>query len=253
MTKGSTVLVGMFFIIRCAGTTPNEELSLSERLELGMDYLDEEKYLQAQDEFSIVLMRATGTELGDDAQFFLGESYFLNKEYILAIAEYEKLTRNMGFSPFVEKARFRICEAYRLDSPKYYHDQIYTTKALEKYQEFVDDFPNSENNGTALGSMELLRDKLSKKLYETGILYLKMDEYEPARLSLQRVLDEYYDTDIVEMAHVGIIRSYCLEIDVEKARSYWTNFGGQIESEELINEAEILIANAEEKKAKLEK
>ena len=253
MTKGSTVLVGMFFIVGCAGTTPNEELSLSERLELGMDYLDEEKYLQAQDEFSIVLMRATGTELGDDAQFFLGESYFLNKEYILAIAEYEKLTRKMGFSPFVEKARFRICEAYRLDSPEYYLDQIYTAKALEKYQEFVDDFPNSENNETALGAMVLLRDKLAKKLYETGILYLKMDEYEPARLSLQRVLDEYYDTDIVEMAHVGIIRSYCLEIDVEKARDYWTDFGGQIESEELINEAEILIANTEEKKAKLEK
>ena len=97
---------------------------------------------------------------------------FLNKEYILAIAEYEKLTRKMGFSPFVEKARFRICEAYRLDSPKYYHDQIYTEKALEKYQEFVDDFPNSENYDSALEAMVLLRDKLAKKLYETGLLYL---------------------------------------------------------------------------------
>ena len=91
----------MILMIGCAGTTPNEKLSLSERLELGLDYLDEEKYLQAQDEFNLVLIRATGTELGDDAQFFLGESYFLNKEYILAISEYEKLTRKMGFSPFV--------------------------------------------------------------------------------------------------------------------------------------------------------
>ena len=76
----------MILMIGCAGTTPNEKLSLSERLELGLDYLDEEKYLQAQDEFNLVLIRATGTELGDDAQFFLGESYFLNKEYILALS-----------------------------------------------------------------------------------------------------------------------------------------------------------------------
>ena len=243
----------MILMIGCAGTTPNEELSLSERLELGLDYLDEDTYLQAQDEFNLVLIRATGTELGDDAQFFLGESYFLNKEYILAIAEYEKLTRKMGFSPFVEKARFRICEAYRLDSPKYFHDQIYTEKALEKYQEFVDDFPNSENYDTALEAMVLLRDKLAKKLYETGLLYLKMDEYEPARLSFQRVLDQFYDTDIVEIAHLGIIRSYCLEINIEKARDYWTGLEGQIKTEELIAEAEILIENAEKEKAKSEK
>ena len=243
----------MFFMIGCAGTAPNEGLSLSERLKLGMDYLDEKKYLQAQDEFNIVLMRATGTELGDDAQFFLGESYFLNKEYILAIAEYEKLTRKMGFSPFVEKARFRICDAYRLDSPKYFHDQTYTEKALEKFQEFVDDFPNSEYNATAIESMEFLRDKLAKKLYETGILYLKMDEYEPARLSFQRVLDQYYDTNIVEQVHVGILKSYCLEIDIVKARDYWSDHSGQIESEELIAEVENLITSAEEKKARLEK
>ena len=243
----------MLLIFGCAGTSPNEGLSLSERIELGLDYLDEEKYLQAQDEFNLVLIRATGTELGDDAQFFLGESYFLNKEYILAIAEYEKLTRKMGFSPFVEKARFRICEAYRLDSPTYYNDQTYTEKALEKYQEFVDDFPNSENYNTSIEAMALLRRKLAKKLYETGLLYLKMDEYEPARLSFHRVLDQFYDTDIVAIAHLGIIRSYCLETNVKEAREYWSGLKGQIKTEELITEAEILIENAEEKKAKSEK
>ena len=31
-------------MIGCAGTTPNEKLSLSERLELGLDYLDAVSY-----------------------------------------------------------------------------------------------------------------------------------------------------------------------------------------------------------------
>ena len=108
-----------------------------------MENLEREKYLQAQTDFKYVVMRGTGTDLGDDAQYYLGEAYFRNKEYLLAVAEYEKLTRRMGFSPFVEDARFKICEAYRIESPKYYHDQEYTKKSLERYQEFLDDFPES--------------------------------------------------------------------------------------------------------------
>ena len=43
------------------------------------------------------LIRGTGTDLGDDAQYYLGEAFFRNEEYLLAVAEYEKLTRRMGF------------------------------------------------------------------------------------------------------------------------------------------------------------
>ena len=57
-------------------------------------------------------------------------------------------------------------------------------------------------------SMIILRKKLAKKLYETGVLYMKMDEFEPARMSFNRVLDDYYDTDVVQEAHIGVIKSF---------------------------------------------
>ena len=198
----------LFVFIGCSSTLPDESLSLAEHLKIGMDYLDEEKYVKAQDEFKFVLSRGTGTDYGDDAQFFLAESYFLNDQFVLSIKEYENLTRKMAFSPFFEKSRFRICEAYRIESPDYYNDQSYTEKALERYQEFLDDFPESENSQNVTESMSILRNKLAKKLYETGVLYLKMDEFEPARMSFNNVLDQYYDTDIVEEVHVGVIKSY---------------------------------------------
>ena len=82
------------------------------------------------------------------------------EEYLTALKnKYEKLTRRMAFSPFVEDARFKICEAYRVESPKYYHDQEYTEKALERFQEFLDDFPNSNLNDEALASIESLVKK----------------------------------------------------------------------------------------------
>ena len=54
-----------------------------------MDFLDQEKYVKAQEEFQFILSRGTGTDYGDDAQFFLAESYFLNEQYLLSIQEYE--------------------------------------------------------------------------------------------------------------------------------------------------------------------
>ena len=240
------IYILIFIFFGCSSTFPDESLSLADHLKLGMDYLDEEEFVKAQDEFKFVLSRGTGTDYGDDAQFFLAESYFLNKQYMLSIAEYESLTRKMSFSPFFEKSRFRICEAYMIESPDYYNDQSYSEKALERYQEFLDDFPNSEYSQMATESMIILRNKLAKKLYETGVLYMKMDEFEPARMSFNRVLNNYYDTNIIQMVHIGVVKSLLLEKKIDLAKEYWANKGqDDVVNEQLIDEITQLFSKAE--------
>ncbi len=184
---------------------------------MGLDNLDKEKYLQAQLDFKHIVIRGTGSDLGDDAQYYLGEAYFRNEEYLEAVAEYEKLTRRMGFSPFVEDARFKICEAYRIESPKYFHDQEYTEKALERYQEFLDDYPNSKYVNDVLASIEILREKMGLKLYETGILYMKMEEYESAKMTFERVVDHYYDTAVVHQARQGMVKALAQNRKIDEA------------------------------------
>ena len=206
-------------VLSCAGSKPDNTFSLENKFKKGIQNLENEKYLQAQSDFKYVLMRGTGSDLGDDAQYHLGESYFRNEEYLMAVAEYEKLTRKMSFSPFVEDARFKICEAYRIESPKYYHDQEYTIKALERYQEFLDDFPNSSLSNQVQVSIESLREKLGKKAYETGILYMKMEEYESAMISFQKVIDEYYDTEFSVLSKKEIITALAKNGEIDEANS----------------------------------
>ena len=107
----SIIFTFFLFLISCAGTKNNSEETIKDTFNMGIENLENEKYLQAQSDFKNVLIRGTGTDLGDDAQYYLGEAFYRNKEYLLAISEYEKLTRKMGYSPFVEEARFKICEA----------------------------------------------------------------------------------------------------------------------------------------------
>ena len=213
----STIVFLSIFLINCAGINNDGEISLKDKFTEGLDNLEKEKYLQAQTDFKYVLLRGTGTELGDDAQYYLAEAFFRNEEYLLAISEYEKLTRRMGFSPFVEDARFKVCEAYSIESPKYYHDQEYTEKALERYQEFLDDYPRSKFINDVLISIDLLRGKLGKKVYETGVLYMKMEEYESAKISFQAVIDQYYDTEIIYLAHEGMVKALAKNNEFDEA------------------------------------
>ena len=151
----------------------------------------------------------------------------------------------MAYSLFFEKSRFRICEAYSYESPDYFNDQTFTEKALERYQEFLDDFPNSEYISLINKSMIDLRYKLAKKLFETGILYMKMDEYEPARMSFNQILDKYYDTDIIGDVHVKIIDSYIKDNKNGDALTHWKdNSDKYIDNAEISNQIKKLFAES---------
>ena len=147
----------------------------------------------------------------------------------MAIAEYDRLIRKMPFSPFIEKARYRICEAYLILSPKYFNDQTYSEKALEKLQEFIDDYPGSDERNKAELDIRQLRNKLSEKAYNSGILYMKMEEYKAALLAFKQIIELYYDTDFIELAHLKTIACYIEKNEFDTASSYYTNNRTKIE------------------------
>ena len=245
ISPSNLLAVLSLLILSCAGTKTDGEMALQDIFMSGLENIENEKYLQAQSDFKYVVIRGTGSDLGDDAQYYLGEAYYRNEEYLLAVAEYEKLTRRMGFSPFVEDARFKICEAYRIESPKYYHDQEYTEKALERYQEFLDDFPNSAFIDDVVVSIEILREKLGKKVYETGILYMKMEEYESAKMTFQRVIDLYYDTGIIFQAHQGMVQALAKNREIDEALVLLNDHEMDLMGEGLYSDAQETIQNVQ--------
>ena len=156
----------------------------------------------------------------------------------------------MGFSPFVEDSRFKICEAYRIESPKYYHDQEYSEKSLQRYQEFLDDYPNSKYTSDVLMSIETLREKLGRKLYESGILYMKMEEFESAEMSFQKTIDLYYDTKILNKAIQGKIKAMAKKGDLEIASELLLKHKESLINENLFSEIDDEIKNIKLKKSK---
>ena len=214
----------------CASKDKIRDIDYDLEYEKGKTALSKKKFIKAQNHFNTVVIGASHTELGDDALFFLGESHFLaKKEELLAIAEYDRLIRRMPFSPYIERARYRICEAYVRMSPKYYRDQTYSEKALEKLQEYIDDFPRSDNRLKAQEDILVLREKLSEKAFQSGLLYMKLEEYNSAILGFKQVIDSYYDTNYFELAHMKTIACHIYKDDFEEAQVYYVSIRNHIE------------------------
>ena len=199
------------FIIGCGISNPfDDNIPYKTRFDDGLSFFEEGKYVKSSQQFNIIVERASHTDLGDDALFFLAESYFLNEDYDLALIEFEKLVSRMGFSPYIEKSRWRICETLMLLSPNFYHDQDSSMKAISQIQEFLDDFPNSEYSKDADELIKDLRSRLAEKNMETGKLYVKLKAYDSAIVSYKIVINNYYDTKFFEDANIEVIR--CLSL-----------------------------------------
>jgi len=208
----------------CGISNPfDDNIAYKTRFDDGLAFFEEENYVKASQQFNIIVDRASHTDLGDDALFFLAESYFLNKDYDLALVEFEKLVSRMGFSPYIEKSRWRICETLMLLSPNFYHDQESSKKAISQIQEFLDDFPNSEYSKDADKLINELRARLAEKNMETGKLYFKLKAYDSAIVSYKIVVNEFYDTKFFNDANMEIIRCLALQKKSDEAKQYLTD------------------------------
>ncbi|HDP69102.1 MAG TPA: outer membrane protein assembly factor BamD [Candidatus Marinimicrobia bacterium] len=196
------VLVGS-----CAKKADDVRMTAPEYFERGEEAFQKKRYDKAIDNFNMVLLNSPGGELADDAQYYLGDCYFEKKEYLLAASEYQQLIERYSYSPLVEKAYFQVALSYFEQSPKYPLDQQSTVRALQYFQDFIDAFPASELRPEADEKITDIRNKLARKVFESGKLYRKMQYYDSAILYLDKMLDEYYDTKWAVFAHLE--KAYC--------------------------------------------
>ena len=218
---GPLLICFSIFLSSCGISNPfDDNIPYKTRFDDGLAFFEEEKYVKSSQQFNIIVERASHTDLGDDALFFLAESYFLNEDYDLALIEFEKLVSRMGFSPYIEKSRWRICETLMLLSPNFYHDQDSSLKAITQIQEFLDDFPNSEYSKDADKLINELRTRLAEKNMETGKLYIKLKAYDSAMTSYEVVVNEYYDTKFFNDANMEIIRCLVLLNKSDEAKQF---------------------------------
>ncbi len=218
-----TAVVGLFVLLlsSCSGNKIKPTASAEERLAFAMKKFNDENYLDAKTEFKILILNFPGHTLSAQAQYMYAECHFKLKEYILSAGEYEKLKRVFPNSEYVDDAQFKIGLSYFELSPKFSLDQDYTTKAIEEFQKFLEDYPQSELVSEANRYMKKCRDKMATKYFKNAESYHKLHYYSSAIIYYDYVLDNYYDTEYSQRSLVGKAECYHKKGDIEEAIKFY--------------------------------
>ena len=186
--------------LACSSSKFASNMPMEDRFKAAMELLEKGDFLRAKNQFTILVLNYPGTHIADKAQFYLAESYFGLKEYILAAAEYQKLVRNYPQSEFVDDSQYKVGLSYYELSPGYALDQNYTQIAVVEFQRFLEEFPTSDLRPKVEEMMSTARYKLAKKEFKSASLYNKSGNYRAAFIYYDEFLKTYYDTDFAEEA-----------------------------------------------------
>lgn len=175
-----------------------------------MNQYENENYTEAARAFETVVSIGRGTDIGRDAQFYLAESYYNDRRYLLAASEYERFAQFYPNSDRREIVDFKQAECYYHLSPRYRLDQTYTRQAIENLRLFNSRYPDSELTEKAAGYITELREKLARKTYSAANFYKRTSQYNAAAIYYDLVIDEYPETQWAERSLVEQMESFIL-------------------------------------------
>jgi outer membrane protein assembly factor BamD len=188
-------LLALCAIISCSKGVTKGDLTPHDQFDKAMALYQKEDFLKAQGEFQKVIYGYPGLTFIDTAQYYLAMSFYHISSYPEAIGEFRKLTTTYPASPLADDAQYYLAMAHYKESPSYSHEQTETYAAVDEFGIFLDKYSDSPLADSARMELDRLYDKLAKKLFKSGELYLRLNDYEPAIIYFGQVRDNYSNTD----------------------------------------------------------
>ncbi len=209
MKKLSLLLIIVFIIASCRSQElirPGDTLEVA--FEKAYSLYEEERWRDAANAFETVISIGRGTDFGQNAQYYLAESHFNNRQYLLAASEYERYSQSHPNSQRRQEVDFKAALSYYNLSPRYNIDQTQTHRAIEQFRLFLARYPNSERISEVSDKIDELRNKLARKNFEAAEFYMRTNRYNAAAIYYDIVIDRYPESDFAEQALVRQIDAY---------------------------------------------
>tara|TARA_Y100001970_G_scaffold124989_1_gene154778 strand:- start:5805 stop:6578 length:774 start_codon:yes stop_codon:yes gene_type:complete len=215
------ILVITLFFAQSCSLFKKDDLSSADKFDLGVEYFSKKKFQKAKDKFEFLVQNEQGTNIGLESTLYLAKSLFELEEYDEASYNFNYYSMFSKNIKNVEYSQFMKCRcAFELTLP-YSKDQSNSFFAISVIQEFLDNFPSTIYKEDAYDMLSKLRNRLSKKYYESARLYLKMGEFESAFYYFDIIILEYYDTYHFDQALISYIFTYIVMGDYDKALDYF--------------------------------
>ncbi len=170
------------------------------KFEMGTKLYDAGKYSKALKIFEQIAPAYRGKPQAEKLFFMFSQSYYKTKQYYLAGYQFDSFVSGYPKSEKLEEAAYLGAKSYSMLSPVYSLDQTYTNKALDKLQNFIDAYPNSQYAKDANLVVKDLSEKIEKKVYENAKGYHTISDYKSAIVALENFIVDYPGTKYKEDA-----------------------------------------------------
>lgn len=187
-------IMAVFFLMSCTRELNVEEAGFGKSYRTAKEKFNKENYTEALTDLNRIILNYGGENGIDSVQFMIARCHYLLDEFYSASYEFQRLAESFPESKLAEESYFNDAECYYQLSPRYTLDQADTETALSKYQLYLDLFPEGRFKTEAGSRINELREKMARKEYEAGVLYLKLDQPRAAKVYFLGIIDSFYDT-----------------------------------------------------------
>jgi outer membrane protein assembly factor BamD len=158
------------------------------------------KYYKAIRLFEQLAPSYKGKPQAEKMFYMFAQSYYNTKQFYLAAYQFESFASSYPKSEKREEASFLSAKCYSKLSPVSSLDQVDTYKALDKMQEFIDRYPDSQYMQEANAVVFDLKNKLEKKAFDIAKQYNTISDYKSAIASFDNFLSDFPGTPLKEEA-----------------------------------------------------
>ncbi len=187
----ATAAAWLVFAIGCGGSLQESSVGGVASFERGKDAFDRGDWPDAVADLKAYVEQYPGTDKTDDALYYLGESYYKLKDFALASGQFDRLIRDFPASPLHPDAMFQLARCDDLQSHSAPLDQTETLRAISRYREFMELYPEHPRAAEARKRMDALDDRLAEKRWRNGRLYFRLKQYDAADYYLRQVIADY--------------------------------------------------------------
>ena len=195
--------VGLVILFMTSCSTYQKALK-SEDIKLKYDlaeaYYDEGDYRRAKGLFEQLKPLYRGKPQSERITYFYANCLLNTRSYITAAYEFESFTKAFPQSDKLEEAYYKIAFAYAEISPIYSLDQKDTDEALNKLQDYINRYPESERMVEANTIVEELLRKLERKSFENAKQFYTIRDYKAAIKAIDNFIGDFPGTPFREEA-----------------------------------------------------
>lgn len=188
-------------------TTLQKKGTPEEKYQASMQYYEKGDYYHALQLFDELIVLYRGTSKIERIYYYYAQSYFKEKDYILASYHFKYFAKTFPKSPFAEECLYLSAYCKYKESPKFSLDQSSTHAAIREMQMFINMYPESPKVEDANKVIDELRLKLVRKDFYAAKEYLKTEYFRAAIYSLNQHIKDFPSSSYHEECSFLIIKA----------------------------------------------